>query len=44
MSLLPSFAAERATEIASAEMPIEYGIDFSTGQMTGKKVDRKSVV
>lgn len=38
MSLLPSFVAERVTEPASAGMPIEYGIDFSTGQMTGKKV------
>lgn len=38
MSLLPSFATESVTGAASVQMPIEYGIDFSTGQMTGKKV------
>ena len=48
MSLLPSFmqaAAEEAladeTVLESVELPYpkEYGIDFETGQMTGKIVE-----
>lgn len=43
MSILPSFAVEAAEEDTSTEeeviaTPEEYGIDFETGQLTGRRV------
>lgn len=38
MSLLPSFAMEERADPSPPKIPVEYGIDFATGQMTGKKV------
>lgn len=38
MSILPSFATINVPLSSSKEIPAEYGIDFSTGQLTGKKV------
>lgn len=43
MSILPSFLDTRIREAAAAarvqETPREYGIDFATGQLTGKVVE-----
>lgn len=38
MSILPSFAVTAARGAETRDIPIEYGIDFSTGQPTGRKV------
>ena len=43
MSILPSFLSaeieEAAATVAVQEIPREYGVDFRTGQLTGKIVD-----
>lgn len=38
MSILPSFAGMKTKETETQEIPVEYGIDFETGQLTGRKV------
>ena len=47
MSLLPSFMnseVESAINDKTSEIPIEYGIDFDTGKLTGKKVSGKEAI
>lgn len=47
MSLLPSFAVDDIEDVedtAVYDLPEEYGIDFKTGQLTGKKVTGKEAV
>ena len=43
MSILPSFLSaeieEAAATVAVQEIPREYGVDFRTGQLTGKIVE-----
>jgi hypothetical protein len=38
MSILPSFVQKKQADTTSLKVPAEYGIDFETGQLTGKKV------
>ena len=47
MSLLPSFIDDDEEIVQEEEtytMPVEYGIDFATGQLTGKKVSGKEAI
>lgn len=46
MSILPSFLADQINEEKNQllDVPKEYGIDFSTGQLTGKIVEGKEAI
>ena len=47
MSILPSFMMAAASEVQKEtvqEIPKEYGIDFKTGQLTGKIVEGKEAI
>lgn len=38
MSILPSFALKKAQAPGIPKLPVEYGVDFATGQLTGSLV------
>lgn len=47
MSILPSFMMSVTSEVQKEnvqEIPKEYGIDFKSGQLTGKIVERKEAI
>ena len=46
MSILPSFLADQINEEKNQllDVPKEYGIDFATGQLTGKIVEGKEAI
>ena len=47
MSILPSFMMTVASEVQKEtvlEIPKEYGINFKTGQLTGKIVEGKEAI
>ena len=46
MSILPSFLADQINEEKNQilDVPKEYGIDFVTGQLTGKIVEGKEAI